>query len=396
MDKRVPSSELKDRMNRFRNRMHQNCPGWDWVIIFSKVNQYYFTGTMQDGMLIIPKDEEAVFWVRRSYERAQEESHFPCIRPMRSYRDAAEAMGKAPDIIHTETGIVPLSILQRLKKYFPFQQIEYADASIMAVRSIKSKYELNIMLEVGKLHQKVLEQRAPELLEEGMSESQLATKLFTVFMEEGHHGFARFGMFDTHLGIGQLGFGESSIYPTYFDGPGGNYGMSPAMPFWGSRERKLRRGDLVFIDIPFGMDGYHTDKTMNYMFGKPIPDEAIKIHEKCVDIQRHIASLLIPGAVPEDIYKEVIESLDSDFLQHFMGYENQKVRFLGHGVGLQIDEAPVIAAGFTQPLEENMVIALEPKRGVPGIGLMGTENTWLVTTEGGICLTGDNPGLLLV
>ena len=396
MDKRIPAAELKDRMNRFRNKMDQNCPDWSWAILFSKVNQFYLTGTMQDGMLIIPRDEEAVFFVRRSYERALDESHFPCIRPMRSYRDASKYMGKAPEVIYTETSIVPLSIFQRLQKYFPFQETKSVDASIMAVRSIKSKYELDIITEVGRLHQKVLEVRVPELLEEGMSESQLAVRLFTVLMEEGHHGFARFGMFDTHLGIGQLGFGESSIYPTYFDGPGGNYGMSPAMPFWGSRERKLKKGDLIFVDVPFGMEGYHTDKTMNYMFGEPIPDEAIEIHKKCLGIQRQIASLLVPGAVPEDIYNEIIENLDSEFLEHFMGFGNQKVRFLGHGVGLQIDEMPVIAAGFTQPLEENMVIALEPKRGVPGVGLMGTENTWLVTNNGGICLTGDSQGLILV
>ena len=105
---------------------------------------------------------------------------------------------------------------------------------------------------------------------------------------------------------------------------------------------------------------------------------------------------MVPGAVPADIYNEIIKELDAEVLEHFMGYGNQKVRFIGHGVGLQIDEAPVIAAGFTEPLEENMVIALEPKRGVPGIGLMGTENTWLVTSEGGRSITGDSPGLLLV
>ena len=74
MDKIVPASELKDRMNRFRDRMNQDCPQWGWAMIFSKINQYYFTGTMQDGMLIIPKDEEPVYWVRRSYERAVDES----------------------------------------------------------------------------------------------------------------------------------------------------------------------------------------------------------------------------------------------------------------------------------------------------------------------------------
>jgi Xaa-Pro dipeptidase len=396
MDKRIPASELRDRMNRFRSRMDQDHPGWEWVMGFSKINQYYFTGTMQDGMLIIPKDEEAVFWVRRSYERAVDESLFPDIRPMKSYRDAAAAMGKTPACLYTEMEIMPLALYQRIQKYFSFRQVRSADGSIMAVRSRKSRFELEIMLKVGQLHRKVLEERVPELLEVGMSENDLATKLFAILMEEGHHGFTRFGMFDTHLGIGQLGFGESSLYPTSFDGPGGNYGMSPAMPFWGSRERKLKKGDLVFIDVPFGMDGYHTDKTMNYMFGRSIPDKAIEIHNRCVEIQRQIAALLVPGAVPADIYKEVMRSLDSEFLKYFMGSEKQKVRFLGHGIGLQIDETPVLAAGFTEPLEKGMVIALEPKSGIPGVGLLGTENTWLVTPEGGRCLTGEHPGLLLV
>lgn len=396
MDKRIPAPELQDRIKRFRTRMNQAHPQWEWAMVFSKTNQYYFTGTMQDGMLIIPKDEEAVFWVRRSYERAMDESLFPDIRPMKSYRDAAAAMGKIPDNPYTEMEIVPLALYQRLQKYFPFRQVKSADSSIMAVRSKKSRFELETMIRVGQLHQNVLEQRVPELLEEGMSENDLATRLFALLMEEGHHGFTRFGMFDTHLGIGQLGFGESSLYPTSFDGPGGNFGMSPAMPFWGSRERKLGKGDLVFVDVPFGLDGYHTDKTMNYMYGRSIPEEAIEIHNRCVKIQRQIAALLVPGAIPADIYEEVMGGLDSEFLKYFMGSEHQKVRFLGHGIGLQIDETPVIAAGFTEPLEENMVIALEPKSGVPEVGLVGTENTWLVTPEGGRCLTGDHPGLLLV
>ena len=134
--------------------------------------------------------------------------------------------------------------------------------------------------------------------------------------------------------------------------------------------------------MTFGLDGYHTDKTMNYMFGAPIADEAVEVHQRCIELQRKAASLLVPGAVPADIYNEIIKELDAEFLEHFMGYGNQKVRFIGHGVGLQIDEAPVIAAGFTEPLEENMVIALEPKecsryrpwgRKIPG---------WLQVKEG--------------
>jgi Xaa-Pro aminopeptidase len=106
--------------------------------------------------------------------------------------------------------------------------------------------------------------------------------------------------------------------------------------------------------------------------------------------------MLKPGALPSEVYKTIINSLDEDFLQNFMGFGNRKVKFLGHAVGLLIDETPVIAEGFDEPLQEGMVFALEPKRGIENIGMVGIENTFIVTTKGGECITGDNPGLIPV
>jgi Xaa-Pro aminopeptidase len=203
-------------------------------------------------------------------------------------------------------------------------------------------------------------------------------------------------MFDTPMILGHISFGESSIYPTFFDGPGGNYGMSPAVPSFGSRENKLKMGDLVFIDAGCAVNGYHTDKTMTYMFGRKLPDDVIKIHRQCVEIQNEAASMLKPGAIPSEIYKAILDKQSDDFFENFMGFGSRKVKFIGHGIGLNIDEYPVIAEGFFEPLEEGMVIALEPKKGIEGIGMVGVENTFIVTPEGGKCITGDNPGLILV
>ncbi|MGE4283352.1 MAG: M24 family metallopeptidase [Clostridia bacterium] len=397
MNKRVPLSELQTRMGCFKAKMNIANPDWEFAVIFSKINLYYFTGTMQEGMLFIPRNDEATFWVRRSYERAVDESLFSRIKPMDSFRDAAASVaGKVFGTIYMETEIVPLALYHRFQKYFPFNNVKSADAQIAAVRSIKSVFELSLMKQSGNIHQRVLEERIPGILREGMSEAELGAELFSIMIEEGHHGVTRFGMFDTEIVLGHIGFGESSIYPSYFNGPGGNYGMSPAVPLLGSRERKLTKGDLIFIDIGCGVDGYHTDKTMTYMFGKSLSEEAMAIHYKCIDIQNRIAALLKPGAVPSQIYNTIIDKLDSEFLKNFMGFGNRKVKFLGHGIGLQIDEWPVIADGFTDPLQEGMAFALEPKKGIKNIGMVGTENTFLVTPDGGQCITGENPGLILV
>jgi Xaa-Pro aminopeptidase len=118
---------------------------------------------------------------------------------------------------------------------------------------------------------------------------------------------------------------------------------------------------------------------MTYMFGASLPDDVIEKHNRCVDVQNHLASLLVPGNIPSQIYQDVIATLEPEFLENFMGYKDRKVKFLGHGVGLLIDEIPVIAEGFHEPLEENMVFALEPKKGIPGVGMVGIENTFVVS-----------------
>jgi len=394
MVEKVPLSELENRMKAFKDHMDLSTPEWDMAVIFSNINLYYFTGTMQDGMLLIPRDDNPTFWVRRSYQRAGDESLFPVIKHMNSFRDARKDMGILPDTIYLETEVVPLALYQRFVKHFPFKEFRPVDSQVAAVRAVKSEYELSLMRQSGKIHQHVLEDLMPGMLREGMSEAQLATELFKVLVDEGHQGLTRFGMFDTEIVVGHVGFGESSLYPTYFDGASGTLGLSPAAPVLGSRHRKLAKGDLVFVDVGCGVDGYNTDKTMTYMFGSPLPSHVLEAHQKCVEIQNEVAGMLKPGAVPSQIYRQIMDNLDDEFLENFMGFGPRKVKFLGHAIGLLIDEPPVIAERFDEPLQEGMVFAIEPKKGIKDVGMVGIENTFIVTPNGGECITGSNPGMI--
>ncbi|HEY9171974.1 MAG TPA: Xaa-Pro peptidase family protein [Verrucomicrobiae bacterium] len=398
MTTKIPLSELTERMRRFRARMDAEHPRWELAAFFSRVNQYYFTGTMQDGLLLVPRDREPEFWVRRSFERAAAESLFPGIRPMKSFRDAAHGMPSAAPrrTIHLETESVPLALAQRFRKHFPCAELASLDAQISRVRAVKSPYELAIMERCGEIHRRILEQGVPTLLREGVSEAEFACDLYSLMVREGHQGIVRFGMFNVDIAVAQLGFGENSVYPTSFDGPGGCVGIGPAAPVLGSRERKLRKGDLVFVDIGCGLEGYQTDKTLIYVFGGSLPDDAIAAHRQCIEIEQRLAAQLKPGAIPSQLYQATLSNLSAEFLKNFMGFGNRRAAFLGHGVGLQIDEPPVIAEGFDEPLVEGMTLALEPKKGVPGVGMVGTENTFVVTPNGGRSITGQHPGLLRV
>ncbi|UWG95351.1 Xaa-Pro peptidase family protein [Dehalobacter sp. DCM] len=393
---KINVTELNHRLNAFCGIMDSTYPDWDTGLIINRVNQYYFTGTMQDGLLVIKKDRTGYYFARRSYERAKDESLFLNIYPMESYRDAVKVIGAECGNTYLELEVVPVAMLERLKKYFSMPSIRGLDQEISLTRAVKSPYELERMINSGKLHKEILTNIVPSLLTEGMSEADLVVDLYAHMVKIGHHGVSRFAMFQNEIVCGQIGFGESSLYPTNFDGPGGAYGMSPAVPVLGSRERKLKKGDLVFVDIGFGVDGYHTDKTQVYQFGaKPSPD-VIAAHRGCIEVENRLAEQLMPGAIPSVIYALVMNSLSTQFLQNFMGYGKRQVKFLGHGIGLNVDELPVIANGFDLPLQQNMVIALEPKKGIQNVGMVGVEDTYTVTPNGGNCLTGGGSDIIIV
>ena len=159
----------------------------------SKVNQYYFTGTMQDGMLIIKKTGKAFYFVRRSYERAKDESPFTNIYYMESYRDAALSVGTDCGNTYLETEIVTLGIIERLKKYFNIGKINSLDKVVRSVRSVKTPYELKWVEFSGKQHHDLLQNIVPSILKEGMNETDFVAELFEKMIKHGHQGISRCG-----------------------------------------------------------------------------------------------------------------------------------------------------------------------------------------------------------
>jgi Xaa-Pro dipeptidase len=167
----------------------------------------------------------------------------------------------------------------------------------------------------------------------------------------------------------------------------------------GSADVKWTKGKPLIIDNGFTLDGYITDKTQVYWLGdkKAIPMNALRAHDFCIGLQAKIAKLLRPGTVPSEIWEYCLSEVESSgWNEGFMGYGKNKVFFVGHGIGLAIDEYPVLANGFDLPLEEGMTIAVEPKIGIPGLGMMGVENTFEITSDGGKCLTGDRFDIITI
>ncbi|MCL2083746.1 MAG: M24 family metallopeptidase [Oscillospiraceae bacterium] len=388
--------ELDGRLARFREAMGRVCPDWDNAVIVSTINQYYFTGTMQDGILLIGRDGRREYFVRRSHERASDESPLETVHPMESYRDAAAVYGADLGVTYIEGEAMPYAMLERLKRCFKIDKTGSMEHVARSVRAVKSPFELRWSEESGRLHRLLLTRDVPALLREGMSEAEMVGQTLERMAALGYQGVTRFFMYHVENICGMFGFGENSLYPTAFNGPGGNKGCCAAVPAGGDPGRRLKKGDLVFVDIAFGVNGYHTDKTQLYTFGAKPPEEAVLIHRACMDVQRRAAERLRPGEIPSRIWRDCIETLPDILKNGFMGYGRQCVKFLGHGVGLHVDELPVIAEGFDEPLAADMVVALEPKKGLAGFGMLGAEDTYIVSPDGGRCITGGCTDMIII
>lgn len=385
----VPASELEARLERFRRAMDAAHPGWEMAAVNHKVAMYYFTGTIQEGVLLI-RPQDAVFWVRRSFERACNESHFSDIRPMHSFREAAAFYGSAPKVMYVETKKATLDWERMLHKYFAFEELDSFDSVLQDLRMVKSEYELKQMEQSGAIHETVLDIVAPKLIHGGISEAQLAIALYSEMVQRGSHGTARFNQALGEEAVGIASFGKSGLVRTGFDGPGGTDGTCIAVQSIGNAFRKLQPGRLVYLDIPCGFDGYHTDKTVVYYYGDLAKDEQSKhlmeAQQRCLELEQEVVRLMVPGEPIENLYLRTMDKFDNIYGDAFMNGG----KFLGHSIGLVMDEAPAIAKGFKQPLQPGMTFAVEPKIALPGLGMVGTENTYVVTENGARSLTGSS------
>ena len=385
----VPAGELEARLERFRRAMDAAHPGWEMAAVNHKVAMYYFTGTIQEGVLLI-RPQDAVFWVRRSFERACNESHFSDIRPMHSFREAAAFYGSAPKVMYVETKKATLDWERMLHKYFAFEELGSFDSVLQDLRMVKSEYELKQMEQSGAIHETVLDIVAPKLIHGGISEAQLAIALYSEMVQRGSHGTARFNQALGEEAVGIASFGKSGLVRTGFDGPGGTDGTCIAVQSIGNAFRKLQPGRLVYLDIPCGFDGYHTDKTVVYYYGDLAKDEQSKhlmeAQQRCLELEQEVVRLMVPGEPIENLYLRTMDKFDNIYGDAFMNGG----KFLGHSIGLVMDEAPAIAKGFKQPLQPGMTFAVEPKVALPGLGMVGTENTYVVTENGARSLTGSS------
>jgi len=399
----IPLQELEYRWDRCRNLLTKYLPEAEGIIIFSRLNIYYLTGTFGSGLLWLPLTGEPVLLCRRGLKRAELESPIKQIFPFQTYKDTEGILRNAGSpvskTIAVEMNGLSWSLGSSFTKYLSGQNFLPGDKIISMTRSKKTEWELRRLREAGEKHAKCLMELLPPLLRKGMTELEIAHTISNLFFAEGHHGILRMETYGEEVYLGYISIGDSANYPSVFNGPVGLRGIHPAVPHMGSKEIEWRAGVPLTIDNGFTIEGYQTDKTQVYWLGNEnsIPAAVQAAHHFCIELQNWIAEHLKPGVLPSEIWSYCRASAEKNgWADGFMGLDENKVSFVGHGIGLAIDEYPVLTKGFDFPFETGMVLAIEPKIGIPNVGMVGVENTFEVTSHGGKCLTGENFNMICV
>lgn len=358
--------------------------GVDGALFIFPIDVLYFSGTRQNSTLWIPVAGEPVLLVRKSLARARLESVLVDIRPFPSSKEFPALFDEQVRKIGFTFDVAPVQQLNYYSKLLPGCEFVDVSAANREVRSVKSAYELEQLRFSGETLCSVFKQ-VPQFLKEGMRELDLAAEFEHRLRVVGNEGYIRMRAFNQELFMG-LALSAGAASYGFFDGAVTGRGLSNAAP-QGSSTQVIGRNEPVFLDYTGVFNGYIIDMTRMFVIGTLDP-ELQRAFDLSLEIQSHLQQMLKPGVICEELFLQAVEIADKGGLGAcFMGMPGEQARFVGHGVGLELDEFPVLAQGFKVPLQAGQTIAIEPKFVFPDRGVVGIENTFAVSNGGGVKLT---------
>lgn len=369
--------ELKLRRDKIRALMAQQ--GIDAALITCNVNLIYTYGRVVSGYLYLPLNAPARLFIKRPNDIEGEHIH-PIRKPEQITGLLKECGLPLPVKLMLEGDELPFTEYNRLAACFPETEVvSCGTALIRQARSIKTPIEIEMFRRSGIAHAKAYEQ-IPSVYQSGMTDRQLSVEIERLMRLEGCLGIFRVFGQSMEIFMGSLLAGDNAAVPSPYDFALGGKGLDPSLP-GGVSGTLLQAGQCFMVDMGGNFYGYMGDMSRVFSIGK-LPEQAYAAHQTCLEIQEEIVAMAKPGTVCEDMYNKAIEIVTkAGFADYFMGVD-QKAKFIGHGIGLEINEMPVLAPRMKQELEPGMVFALEPKIVLPGIGPVGIENSWAVTTDG--------------
>ncbi len=356
--------------------------GCEVALISGMVNMYYLTGTIQTGFLVLVPGQRPLLAVRKGLERAEKEAaeagvEIVALANPKDLPSMIAARGVAQvSRIGLELDRLPYQSALRLLKLFPSARPVDVGGALRRLRMLKDRFEVAAIRRTGEVWVKTMD-AVLQSFEPGIDEYELTLRVESASRQAGHQGLVRTHALDFEIFLGHLLSGPHGAVPTRFDGPTGGPGVHPATA-QGAGHRPIGPGDPVLADYACAQDGYIYDGTRTFVHGA-LGSRLQRAYDVCRTVHEMLQTKLRVGGTVAEVTTSAFDLAEAAGLEdHFMGYGVDRVRFLGHGVGLELDELPVLVAGSTQALEAGMVIAVEPKFVFPGEGAVGLETTYLV------------------
>lgn len=374
---KTPLKELERRREKLQEQMQEQ--GIGGALIVQRADLFYFSGTAQEAHLFIPAQGEPILLVRRNLQRARSESSLRQVDQFTGWRDLAETIKAAAAPIGMELDVLPVNLFRRYEKLIAPLTITDISPLIRGIRAVKSSFELEQLQKAAALGEAVFN-FAREICRAGMTEIELAAELEAFARARSHQGAIRMRGFNQELFFSHTMAGESAAVPSFFNGPTGGRGLNPSYP-QGAGTREIGRNEPLLIDYVTVLNGYMVDQTRIFCPGRPAA-KLLRAYETALQIKEELVSMGRDGANGAALYRRAFEIASAAGLEdHFMGAA-EKVSFIGHGVGLELDELPVIARNHDFTLTGGMVFALEPKFVFSGEGAVGIEDTFVVRSHG--------------
>lgn len=374
----LEKDEFNLRLDKVRREMAPSHT--DAILVSDNAALYYLTGRVYSGYAYIPATGHPLFFVKRPVTLGGD-----FVQHIRKPEQIAETIGlNVPATIGLELSAVPYSAIIRLKNIFPQAAMTDATAMLSAARAVKTPFEIEKITMSG-IRQERVYRRVPHLFQEGMTDIELQVEIERTSRLEGCLGQFRISGNDMELYMGNVLVGENADIPTPYDFAMGGKGLDPSLPV-GCNGTVIREKESVMVDVNGNFTGYMTDMTRTFAV-EQLDDTAMKAHRCSIDICHTLAAMARPGVEAKALYEKAEEmAREAGLHNYFMGHR-QKAGFVGHGLGIEINEHPVIAPRSRDILAEGNVVAFEPKFVIPGTGAVGIENTYVITADGTRCLT---------
>ncbi len=372
----TPKDEIEARIEKFREEMERE--GIHFSIILQNVDLFYFTGTLQKGVLVISVDKDPVFFVQKGLVRAVHETPL-AITPIRKDKDVKDVLtdrGILKGKGGMELDVLPVLVFERWKSILGYDRLMDISPFIKDLRLVKSAFEIKQVKKSGEIISHVFE-KAKSVIKEGMREVDIAAILESEGRMHGHQGFLRMRGLNQEMMNIYITHGFSGTVVSGFDVPISGAGVTHAIA-QGPSVNKVQRNIPLLIDYGGGYNGYITDETRAFVVGE-LKEIFIRAHEVAREIIEETMSFAKEGVNAPEIFRKALYRAKREKLEeYFMGYGEGKVGFIGHGLGLEINELPVITPRHDVVLKEGMVFAFEPKFIFPNEGAIGIEVDFIV------------------